>query len=76
MEVGSKAARQLRKLPARHRRQVLAHIAGLAADPCPPGSFKLEVLEGYRIASGEYRIAYTVDDSQRLVRVYLVFQRG
>jgi mRNA-degrading endonuclease RelE of RelBE toxin-antitoxin system len=34
------------------------------------------VLDGYRIACGEYRVAYTVSDELKLVRVYLVFQRG
>ena len=76
VEVGNKATKRLKQLPTKHRRQVLEHIAALASNPRPPNSVKLRVLEGYRLSCGEYRVAYTVNDDERLVRVYLVFQRG
>ena len=76
VEVADKARRRIARLPSKHRRQLLGHITILGDDPRPPGSVKLEVMEGYRVTSGEYRVLYTVDDAQHLVRVYLVFQRG
>lgn len=76
VEIGDKAKKRLSRLPAKHRRQVLEHILALKVNPRPANSVKLEVLDGYRIACGEYRVAYTVSDELKLVRVYLVFQRG
>ena len=76
IEVGDKAARRLSRLPAKHRQQVLRRITDLGLDPRPPQAAKLQVLNGYRVRCGEYRILYTVDDDAMLVRVYLIIQRG
>jgi len=59
VEIGNKAKKRLSKLPAKHRRQALEHILTLKLSLRAANSVKLEVLDGYRIARGEYRVAYT-----------------
>lgn len=54
--------------------QIARRIFSLSIDPRPPDSKKIGV--GLRVDSGEYRILYTVDDSDRLVTVLLVGSRN
>lgn len=49
----------LRRLPAKHAKQVVRKIYTLAEDPFPPDSARLHGYEEYRRADiGEYRIIY------------------
>ncbi len=50
-------------------------IADLAADPRPPGCIKLTDRTGWRIRVGDFRIIYTINDSQLLVTVVRVGNR-
>jgi len=50
-------------------------LDALESDPRPPGVKKLLKHEGYRIRKGKYRVLFTVDDSERLVRVYRIGHR-
>ena len=64
------AERGLASLPKRDQRRVDAAILGLAGDPHPPGSKKLEGAgDLYRIRVGDYRVLYTVEHDRLVVLV-------
>ena len=71
-----RATRELQGLQAKHRAQVIRCLQALADDPRPPDSAKLSVMDGYRLAYGEYRVLYTVDDDSRVVTAYRVLRRA
>jgi mRNA interferase RelE/StbE len=66
----------LRQLDPAVRKDVLAKMRALAADPRPPGT---EPLRGYspwlRVRAGDYRIIYAIDDQARVVTVASVGHR-
>ena len=70
-----RAQRELGGLPSGAYRRVKAAIAGLAADPRPPGCVKLTGLEGWRIREGDYRVVYTINDDAHEVTVQHVGHR-
>lgn len=58
----------LETLPPKHRRQIIAKIEALAANPYPPNSKLVRGLDGTaepvrRIRSGDYRVLYSVRDN-------------
>ena len=68
--------RDLRSLPKSTIARVLKQIDGLADDPFPRQTVKLEGGEGlYRIRVGDYRIIYGVDRLARQVIVHHVRHR-
>lgn len=70
------AAKSLRRLPPKHRKQVARKIYGLRDDPAPSDSKHLKGTSAtYRRADvGEYRIIYRVDHDT--LRVILVGERN
>lgn len=69
--------KRIKKLPAKHRNQVLRRIADLETDPRPHDSIKLKGgFLGFRIDIGEYRILYEIDRDARMVDVRRLLQRG
>ena len=72
--------RSAEKEIARHmpkiRRQVNRRILDLEADPRPHGVKRLRGRERtFRVASGEYRIVYEIDDDRKVVTVLTVQHR-
>ena len=67
----------LRKIPAKHAKQIIAKIEKLAEDP---SSIPSKQLEGYpslkRIRSGEYRVIYRQHDGVVTVLVLRVGKRN
>jgi mRNA interferase RelE/StbE len=64
------ALRALRKLDRQIAERIKAATEALQDDPRPPGAKMLTGSHGlWRIRIGDYRVVYTVDDQQRLVRV-------
>lgn len=64
------ARKQLSAIDKPHRRRILAKIETLAEDPRPPGALMLTGRHGdYRIRVGDYRVIYTVADTQLIVLV-------
>jgi mRNA interferase RelE/StbE len=56
--------------------RVIAKIEELATEPRPAGCRKLQGKSGlWRLRVGDYRVVYTVDDTQRLVDVVAVRHR-
>lgn len=71
------AEKELRSLPLQILRRVDKRLLALANDPWPRGSTKLKgkESEGWRIKVGDYRILYTVDSTQNVIRVYRIKHR-
>jgi mRNA interferase RelE/StbE len=64
-----RATKGLAALPANVRRDLIARIEGLAADPLSPSTSELHGdLAGLRkLRVGDYRIVYAVDEARRAV---------
>jgi mRNA interferase RelE/StbE len=71
------AARELEAVAQKGDRQrLVSRIAALAGDPRPPGCEKLAgYSDRYRLRQGDYRVAYSVDDAQRVVLIVKVGHR-
>jgi mRNA interferase RelE/StbE len=68
-------ARDLRRIPNRDLRKILATIESFLADPRPLGSEKLSGQERYRVRQGNYRIIYEIHDDEVVVVVVKVGHR-
>ncbi len=67
--------RDLRPIPQRDLKRILARIENLAENPRPAGCEKLSGQERYRIRQGVYRIIYEIDDSVVTVTIVKVGHR-
>ena len=68
-------ARDLRQIPNRDLRRILATIDSLSEDPRPASVEKLSELERYRVRQGDYRIIYQIKDEDVIVIVVKVGHR-
>lgn len=68
-------SKDLRALPSRDVRRLLARMEALADNPRPPGAQKLAGQERYRIRQGVYRILYEIRDQELIVVVVKVGHR-
>lgn len=66
-------ARDLRPIPQRGLKRILAQLEALAENPRPKGCEKISGQERYRIRQGVYRIMYEVSES--VVTVTIVKER-
>ncbi|MBN1933750.1 MAG: type II toxin-antitoxin system RelE/ParE family toxin [Anaerolineae bacterium] len=73
--VGSRAAREIKRLPVEYFRQIKVHIDALGDDPRPNGATKLKGDAGYRLRVGVYRVLYDIDDQSQVVTIYRVRHR-
>ncbi len=70
------AEKEIERLLPKIRRQVNRKVLGLEAIPRPHDVKRLRGRERtFRIASGEYRIVYEIDDDRRTVTVLTVQHR-
>ena len=70
------AARQLRKLDPPARRHIQATLELLADNPRPPAATQLVGGSGeWRVRTGNYRVAYEIEDDVLLVLVLAVGHR-
>jgi mRNA interferase RelE/StbE len=70
------AEKEIEHLPAGIRRLVVRPILALADDPRPHGSQKLTGEAKYRIAQGDCRVVYTIEDAIVTVTVVRVAHRS
>ena len=70
------AARELEAVPRKDRSRLAERIQNLGAMPRPGGCGKLSGGDRYRVRQGDYRIIYSVDDPQRVVRVIKIGHRS
>ena len=76
VEIDVKAAKEIRALPQKDQRLIIAKAEALASNPRPPGSVKLAGNSGlWRMRSGVYRIIYQIQDARLLVTVVKVGHR-
>ena len=71
------AEKELRSLPSQILRRIDKCLLALSNEPWPRGAVKLKgkAGEGWRIKIGGYRILYTVDKSQKVIKVYRIKHR-
>lgn len=75
VELETRAQREILHLPKEVQGFLTELIDDLQANPRPPGAKKLTGQEGYRIRKGDYRVLYTINDKDRLIRVYRIGHR-
>lgn len=75
IQIKRSASRELERLPLKDRRRIVSRIKGLAREPRPHGSEKLSGEESYRFRQGDYRVVYTVDDTEPTVTVFKIAHR-
>ena len=76
VKVAEDAAKFIRKQDKHIQSQIINNIRSLAENPHPPGSKKLHGFEDlFRIASGNYRIVYTIKEKILVVFVVRVAHR-
>ncbi len=65
------AEKELDKLPAKVTKKLAPAIDGLASNPRPKGSKKLEAQKSeiWRIRVGDYRIVYMIEDVIKVVEI-------
>ena len=75
--ISKRAAKEVQDLPGPMIPRVHGAIVALAVDPRPPGCKKLvdQKESLWRIRVGDYRVAYTIDDTVRIVDVRKVGHR-
>lgn len=69
------AQKDLDLLPDTEVIKILSKISNLGGEPRPVGVQKLHEQEGYRIRSGNYRVLFEVNDSDRTVLIYRIKHR-
>jgi mRNA interferase RelE/StbE len=69
------AAKELEQVPEKPRRLIVKRIQALADTPRPPGSEKLTGEELCRIREGDYRVVYSIEDTDLIVLVVRVGHR-
>jgi mRNA interferase RelE/StbE len=67
--------KDLESIPNNDLQRIMARIANLAEDPRPVGCDKLSGQEKYRVRQGNYRIIYTIQDTELTVWVVKVGHR-
>ena len=67
--------KDLESLAKNDLRRIMERIGGLAEDPRPAGCEKLSGQDKYRIRQGNYRIVYSIQDTELTVWVVKVGHR-
>ena len=69
--------KELRSLPPQILRRIDKRLLALSDKPLPRGVGKLKGKEGegWRIKVGDYRILYTVDETQKVIKIYRIRHR-
>lgn len=69
------AVKELEDVPSHLLKSIISRIDNLAANSRPKGCQKLSTKELYRIRQGDYRIVYTVDDSEKTIIITKIGHR-
>jgi mRNA interferase RelE/StbE len=75
VEIVSRAEKEYLNPPSPVRDQIRKRILSLEENPKPFGSKKLRETDYYRIRAGDYRIIYTVNDENRVVKILSIAHR-
>ncbi len=63
------------RIPRKDVGKIIERLKALSKNPRPPGVEKLSAQERYRIRQGNYRIIYSIQDSEKTVWVVKIGQR-
>jgi len=66
------AIKDLADLPARQHDKIIEHLRQIEADPRAHGAQKLKGRSEYKWRVGDYRIVYGIEDSEKVVTVFLM----
>jgi mRNA interferase RelE/StbE len=75
IELRRLAQRGLDKLPKKDFNAVIEAVKSLADTPRPKGVEKIKSAGLWRIRQGDYRIVYSIDDSQKTVIILRIGHR-
>ena len=75
LQIKPSAVKDLEALPVKDRRRVVSRIQGLATNPRSAGGEKLSGQELYRVGRGNYRILYSVQDTDLVVIIIRIGHR-
>lgn len=75
IEIKKSAVKEIKKLPSRDLKSILAKIDSLAESPRGLDTVKLSGEEKYRVRVGDYRILYMIQDEVLIVYVVKVGHR-
>ncbi len=70
-----RAQKEMADLPKADYERVRDAVAALTENPRPAGCKKLVGREGWRIRSGDYRVIYEIEDTQKKVTVLHIGHR-
>jgi len=73
--IARSAERELTALPQTAHQRVLRAILRLADVPRPRTARKLAYGPGWRLRVADYRVLYTIDDSEQEITVYAIGHR-
>ena len=68
-------AKDLKKIPKKDVSKILKVIRSLADNPRPPQAKKLSGQDRYRMRQGNYRILYSIEDTELVITVVKVGDR-
>ena len=72
---GESFQKDINKIPQKDRKKLLARIDKLAIEPRPYGYEKLSGMEYYRVRQGNYRIIYSIRDTELIVLIIKIGHR-
>ena len=75
IEIKRSAVKEIKKLPSKHLKKILAKISSLSDNPRPNGCVKLSTDEKYRVRVGVYRILYEIKDKLLVIIVVKIAHR-
>jgi mRNA interferase RelE/StbE len=75
VQIKPAAEREMDRLPVKTFDRVVLAILSLESNPRPRNCKKLRGVDEYRLRVGDYRILYTIEDSQRRVEIIAVGHR-
>ena len=69
-------AKDIRSIPKKDIKRILACIDNLANDPRADGCIRLSEQEKYRVRQGLYRIVYEIQDKKLVIQIVKVSHRS
>ena len=75
IEIVRSAQKEIERLPDNVEKRLRPIILSLESIPRPHGSKKLRETDRYRLRIGSYRVIYTINDKDGLIRILAVRHR-
>jgi mRNA interferase RelE/StbE len=69
------AVKELKQVPSKQLKRLIARILALEHNPRPQGAEKLAASEYYRIRQGDFRIVYGIDDGEMMIEIIKIGHR-